>query len=306
MNEKETSRGYLHPAYAQSLGEFGEPWPLMRSEGWILQRRIHGCDRRDAMGCYPVFACRDWSQLEADLEDLGNSLVSLSLVTDPFGEYDMELLRHCFRNVVVPFKEHLVVDLSSKTDRTSRHHRYYARRALRHVAVEKCDEPQEHLDDWLRLYEILVSRHNLTGIKRFSRASFEQQLAVPGIVMFRATRAGMTVGAHIWYVQDSVAYSHLQATDEKGYEVRAAYALYSKALEWLRSHVSLADLGSGAGAERKSNDGLVDFKRGWATGTRQTYFCGRVFDPAAYDQLTQGRGISELEHFPAYRAGEFR
>ena len=39
------------------------------------------------MGCYPLFACQDWSQLSADLENIEDDLIALSLVTDPFGEY---------------------------------------------------------------------------------------------------------------------------------------------------------------------------------------------------------------------------
>src|SRR5882724_4409121 len=95
--------GYLHPTYADSLVEFGTPRPLQRCHGWLLQRRIPGSHFQDAMGCYPIFACLDWSQLHADLEDLNNELVSVTLVTDPFGEYDLDYLRLCFPNLVVPF-----------------------------------------------------------------------------------------------------------------------------------------------------------------------------------------------------------
>ena len=62
------------------------------------------------MGCYPIFTCQDWSQLANDLQDLGCDLVSLALVTDPFGEYDEPYLRRIF-DVVFAFKEHYVADL---------------------------------------------------------------------------------------------------------------------------------------------------------------------------------------------------
>jgi hypothetical protein len=81
--------GYLHPGYAASLAEFGTPRLLPRSEGWILERQIPGSPYSDGMGCYPLFACQDWSQLHADLESIGSELVSLALVTDPFGKYDV-------------------------------------------------------------------------------------------------------------------------------------------------------------------------------------------------------------------------
>jgi hypothetical protein len=59
--------GYMHPNYAHSLREFGEPRELPGSGGWILERIIPGTPYRDAMGCYPLFACNDWSKLANDL-----------------------------------------------------------------------------------------------------------------------------------------------------------------------------------------------------------------------------------------------
>ena len=84
---------------------------LPASGGWLLERPIAGSDYRDAMGCYPLFVCRDWGGLAADLEPLRHELVSLALVTDPFGQYDEALLHGCF-DVVMPFKPHFVADLS--------------------------------------------------------------------------------------------------------------------------------------------------------------------------------------------------
>ena len=66
------------------------------------------------------------------------------------------------------------------------------------------------------LYAHLTERHGITGIRAFSRAAFARQLAVPGLVMFRAAAAGETVGLHLWYVQDDVAYGHLGATSPRG------------------------------------------------------------------------------------------
>src|SRR5829696_5348289 len=112
----EAVTGYSHPAYAESLAEFGDPRELPQCGGYILQRQIPGFPYRDGMGCYPLFACRDWSQLLADLEDIGRELVSLALVTDPFGDCDTVYLRRCFRDVVILYKEHFVVDLTRSTN----------------------------------------------------------------------------------------------------------------------------------------------------------------------------------------------
>ena len=80
------------------------------------------------------------------------------------------------------------------------------------------------------LYDHLIARHRY-GIKAFSRRPFGLQLGVPGAVMLRATHAGQTVGAHLWYVQDDVVHSHLAAASPRGYELQVSYALYWFALE---------------------------------------------------------------------------
>src|SRR5438132_8657446 len=105
-------KGYTHAAYAASLSDYGSPRVLPLCNGWILERPIPGTPYRDAMGCYPLFLCEDWSHLNVDLEEIADGMVCLSLVTDPFGEYDFPYLCQCFPDVAIPFKEHFIVELS--------------------------------------------------------------------------------------------------------------------------------------------------------------------------------------------------
>lgn len=297
--------GYLHPSYSQSLAEFGTPRELTCSGGWILERQIPGLPYRDAMGCYPLFACPNWSQLEADLENIGNGLVTLSVVTDPFGEYDVGYLRRCFKDVVIPFKDHFITDLScSPNSFISKHHRYYSRKALVNVSVEKSDDPMQFVNEWVTLYETLIKRHNLKGVKAFSTTAFVKQLRIPGIVMFRGISQGTTIGAHLWYVQGEIAYSHLAAFSPLGYELMASYAIYWSAIKYFSDKVRWLNLGAGAGVATKGTDGLSQFKRGWSTGIRTAYFCGRIFDYAKYSEIVIANCVSATDYFPAYREGE--
>ncbi|GFO72603.1 hypothetical protein BJAS_P2988 [Bathymodiolus japonicus methanotrophic gill symbiont] len=128
-----TPVGYFHPLYAASLGEFGTSLELKESGGWLLCRSITDSSRVDAMGCYPMFSCNDWTQLPADLDTISSDLVSVTLVSDPFGNYDKGLLLSCFDRVV-PLKEHYVVDLdlplesyASATDILNLHVKHKAR-----------------------------------------------------------------------------------------------------------------------------------------------------------------------------------
>jgi Acetyltransferase (GNAT) domain len=298
---------YRHPRYAESLSEFGTPRELPLCQGWILERDIPEFPYRDAMGCYPLFACQDWSKLHLDLDEIrGDDLVSITLVADPFGPNNETYLQRCFPDLVRPFKEHFVVDLCQPLNQfVTKHHRYYARRALARVTVETCPDPGQFLDEWVDLYATLSKRQNFRGIKAFSRRAFTIQLGVPGLVVFRAVSQGLTVGAHLWYVEGDVAHSHLAAFSPLGYELMASYALYWSALQYFADKVRWLALGAGPGAESDGTDGLSWFKQGWSTGTRTVYLCGRIFNRKRYAEILGAKNIPTAEYFPAYRRGEF-
>ena len=297
-----TARAYSHSGYASSLSEFGVPRALPRCGGWVLERAIAGTSARDLMGPYPIFACADWSGLAADVEELGSSRVSLVLVVDPLAEVGATQLEPIFPDRIHPFKRHLIRDLD-ESPRLPAHHRRHIRRAASAVEVEVCAQPLQHLDDWVRLYGGLVARHRLVGIRAFSRQAFRQQLELPGLIAVRAERQGRTVGMTLWFEDAPNAYYHLGAYSREGYEVSASYALFVVALERLRDRgVRWLDLGGAPGAGSQ-DDGLVRFKRGWASGERTARLCGRVLDRSAYAQLTRARD-SSTTWFPAYRATE--
>lgn len=298
--------GYSHSTYAMSLAEFGSPRLLARCGGWLLERAIPNTPYRDAMGCYPLFACDDWSKLDLDLDELSDELVSVALVADPFGDHDLELLQKCFPDRVVSFKDHFVTDLSQSPDSfVDPQHRRKARRALERLNVEHCAVPLHFVDDWNNLYANLIERHGIHGLSAFSANSFKAQLAVPGISMFRATHNGETVGMTLWYADRGVAYYHLGAYSDAGYELEASFALFWRVLDhFANQRVQWLNLGAGAGLANQT-DGLTRFKRGWATGTRPAYFCGRIFDRMKYDEAMRARGVGLSDYFPGYRKGEF-
>lgn len=301
----ETPTGYLHPEYAESLREFGEPRALPACGGWVLERPIPGSTAVDASGCYPFFACRDWSRLPEDLDQAGRTWVTLSFVADPFGAFDPAELRRGL-DLVVPFKERYVVDLSRPASEIgSEHHRRYAERALRKVRVDVCPDPAAHLQEWVELYAHLIRKHEIRGIRAFSPRAFERQLRIPGLVMFRAVCEGQTAGLDLWYVQGDVAYGHLVACSPLGYAARASYALKWTLIRYFAGKARWIDLGGGAGAAGSGDDGLSQFKKGWATGTRTTWFCGRIFDRDRYAALAGTRELPAGGYFPAYRKGEF-
>ena len=305
--------GYLHPAYADAMAEFGAPRALVNSGGWVLERQVRAggptgaADARDAMGLYPLFACRDWSQLERDLEELGQGLVSLVLVADPFGGFSVPDLERCFPDKLIHFKDHHVVDLRAYTGAgIARHHRRNVQQALRALEVELCPEPGALRTQWVELYGNLVRRHDIRGMAAFSPASLAKQLEVPGLTLFGARHEGEVAGLVLFYEQDEIVYYHLGAYTDAGYAARASYAIFSQAIQYFADRsLRWLDLGAGAGLSGEAEDGLTRFKRGWATGVRPAYLCGRIFDPARYQELARATGNEAAAYFPAYRKGEF-
>jgi hypothetical protein len=294
--------GYLHADYARALAAFGQPVFLPNAGGWVLKRAIPNSIRTDAMSCYPLFACRDWQQLAGDLEALerADELVSLTVVTDPFGSYGLSDLRQAFHDLVRPFKEHFVVDLSQPLSRrVCAHHRRNAHQALAVLEIERC-EPESVLGEWLTLYDHLIQRHGIEGVATFSRESFARQLQVLGITVFRARQQGETVGMTLWYRCGDRAYYHLAAYSPRGYELKASFALFWQAGETF-AREGVRWLALGAGLDEDAADGLTRFKRGWATGTRTAYLCGRILDRQAYAALAFSAGITSEIYFPAYR-----
>ena len=116
----------------------------------------------------------------------------------------------------------------------------------------------------------------------------------------------MTVGMTLWYVQDTVAYYHLGASSDLGYELRASFALFWLAIEYFASKgLHWLNLGAAAGITSAADNGLSRFKRGWSTGTRTAYVCGGIFAPDKYSELVKATNHPTTKYFPAYRTGEF-
>jgi hypothetical protein len=296
---------YSAPAYAACQRGLGDPVELERCGGWVLRRPIPGSDLEDAMGCYPLFACRAWDRLGEDVEGLRDRLVSLTLVSDPFAEFDPTSLGRTF-DVVRPFKTHFVADLNLAPERiASAHHRYEARRGLRRVEVDVCWRPRAHVDDWVDLYAQLVAYRGLNGPHALSAASFAQLFELDDVVLLRAIAGGVTVGAQILILQGDVAHAHLAAFAPAGYRLGASYALDWMAVESMRDRARWLNWGGQAGLEENPDDGLARYKRGWATHTRRAWLLGAILDPVAYAELCGG-GAASQTYFPAYRSGEFR
>ncbi len=299
------SAGYASRAYAESLSEFGEIINLPRSGTYLLKRNIPGSNLSDAMGSYPLFFCEDWSRLGEDLTNLPPDIISVALVADPFGPYTQSELEACF-DVVNPFKSHYVIDLTRPVGEIgTRRHRKQARAAFKKMEVSVCEEPAKFVDDWTVLYQTLLQRHDIRGIRAFSKKAFEQQLSLPGMIVHRALFEGQVIGAQLFFQHGDVVHCHLGAVSELGYKLGAFYAMDQFSFEYFSGKAAMLDIGGGAGLVGTEKDGLSRYKKGWSSRTHPVYFCGRITNPEKYAELVSEYGQEQSRYFPAYRAGEF-
>ncbi len=295
------SVAYGHVEYARSLSDVGKPLHLAGCGGYLLLRDIAATEEVDATGPYPLFMCERWDRLSDDLATLDQNIVSVTLVADPLGSHDSDDLTGAFPDCVRPFKRHFIVELDADwLGCASPHHRRHARRALQALRIDVLEDPAPALSDWVSLYDHLVDRHAVTGVARFSRAAFEAQFRVPGVVMVRAMRGQAVVGAALWYRAGESAYYHLGAYSEDGYREGASHAIFHSAFAWLGQRgIRRVNLGGAAGLSDDPEDGLARFKRGWATTDSMAYLCGRIVNHSRYLELSGG--ATEAGFFPAYR-----
>jgi hypothetical protein len=289
--------GYASSLYAASHAEFGEVLPLRRSGGALLARNIAGSRFRDAIGPYPLLCCHNFGGLAGDLTELAADIVAVSAVTDPLGAYEVQDLEAAF-DIVREYKPHYLADLRRPFHSyMRRHHLRYTRRALERVRVDRVEDPSGCAQEWEFLYELQRRRFGITGIRAFSTAAFEKQLAVPGCLYFRASVAAGMVGALMCYQVGRRVYAHLIGSTDEGRAILAQYALYWHAIEFSRGVADWFCLGSVP--DGPLGGGLAFFKAGWATEARPSYFCGKVVLPDVYAQLAATAG--EVTRFPAYR-----
>lgn len=286
----EGSLGYQSFEYADSLSEFGIPRYLPRCKGWILERRIDGSPYWDGMGPYPLFCCERPDYLAEDLRALKN-LVSVTLVLDLTpSEAALESAFDRYKE----FKTFYVVN-RVKEYKPVRHHARYAKKATKDgVEIYRLGNEDHALGSWVAMYQNLISKHGITGIQAFSTKSFVKQFTVPGLNVFVAEYEGKTVGMLLFFDHGDRVYYHLGASSDQGYKLHASFALMDYAI---RSFEGKTIILGGASGNQDSDDGLAQFKAGWANETRHSLLCETVNQAKVYEMLALGR----TDYYPAYR-----
>jgi hypothetical protein len=301
MCEQAALTGYRHPTYAASFNTFGKPLYLPRTGGWLLARLVRD-GLFDLTGPYPLFLANDLSGISQDLAELveANSFVSVVFVLGPFEEGVEEKLEGF--DLVRRYKQHFVARLDRPWESiASAHHRRYVRKSLKHVSVQRVEDPAGYAVQFQKFYRELVERRHISGVAAFSVDVIRAHLSIPGTTVFEASDSGKPLGAAVWYEIDDVAYLHLHAQSEEGIQKHCGFALYSAAIQHFREKTEWISYGGAAGIEEDKENGLYRFKKGWATELRASWLCGKILDKDSYRKLSS-RGSGPISpYFPVYR-----
>jgi len=262
---------------------------------WVALRPIAG-GHTDASGPYPRTPFGAEAAIVAGLDELRQrGLVSAVLVPDPLASPDPARLAAAFE-LCRPFKTHMLID-RARGFAPTKHHRDRIRRGDRRCAVRVVALATE-LEAWRGLYAELAERRAITGPAAFPDPYFPELAATPAFVTFAAYVEGALAGMTIWFEHAGVAVSHLTATNALGYANGANYALNAAAIAHFDG-AAVIDLGGGAGLGDDPEDGLVQFKRGFANAEATAYLCGAVLDATRYAELAATSPPTQF--FPAYR-----
>ena len=296
----------MHPLYAESFSDIGEPLYLPRAKGWLIKRPIPNTPLFDAMGPYPLFFCKNWNCLIEDIESIKDQVCTVALVIGPFEDIPKEAFKHHF-DIFRSYKDHYILDTTLPyCEIISKSHKREARKALNKIKIDLQISPNIDLDEWCFLYNTLIQHHHITGIRAFSRNTLKNHITIPNTHYYRALCHGEIIGGNLFYIQNEIAYYHLACSTEKGYKLHANYATLWSAIRDLSTKVHFIEFGGGAGAKEGILDGLSQFKKGWSSLTKKSFFLGKINDHQEYWDLIKMNRISDNNWFPAYRTGDYQ
>ena len=286
---------YATMAYAQALSHWGKPLWVPQWQTAVIMRQLPSGEV-DAAGAYPFSIIANESDIAAGLAHIrAEGALSLTLVLDDFHKPDFALCAP-HATLLKPFKTHYVYNRAKGAVAYDDHHKRALKKAQQQVRVDVLDL-KTHGREWQALYDHLIADLQLQGLHAFPAAHYQALAEINGITAIGAWMGDELVSAHLWAGDGATQHSHLVASNAKGYEARASFAVNDFSLHYF-ADAQLINFGGGAGNVDDANDGLARFKRGFSNETAQSYLCGIILDEARYHALTPVK----TDYFPAYRA----
>ncbi len=297
---------YRSPDYGRSFASRFDVITTLSAPATWLRRPVDGTGSFDFAGAYPCISLPDYSALDAALDELKEAGgVSVVFVTNAFDDAAIANVADRSDRLALcrPFKTHHVVAFDGPWRRhLSAHHERELKAARKQpLAARVVETTPGYAGTFWPLYEVLIDRHDISGVQALGPEIIAAQCGLPGTVAVEIVDGDEVIASSLWVHDDREAHIHLHAQTPDAYSRRASYLLYEAALDFLSERVERVDLGGGAGFTDNAEDGLSRYKKGWSNATARTYLCGAILDPVRYDALTHARGSADAEFFPKYR-----
>lgn len=250
---------------------------------------------RQATGLRPLASLDPACDVRAGLATLREAgVASVALVTDSLWCPEVSALQDAFDSCRA-FREQQLVDREARVHIRKRHRNRInqARRVgeVREIALA------DQLDRWLELYGQNVASRQIA--QPFSAEHFGLLASMPALRTLAVVVDGEIVAITLWIVHADTLYFHDGASSAAGFAVSAAYAAFAHAIEVLADGEGCRYvlLGGSSGLRDDRQDGLSEFKRGFANYSLPNHLCGASLrrPPAAeVSQDPRGPGSHRL------------
>jgi serine/alanine adding enzyme len=173
--------------------------------------------------------------------------------------------------------------------------------ARRGAHAQVADNPIGLEDDFFRLYEMTMERHNAENQLRFPLEYFKKLFATGRVAVSAARAPGAQCAAMgIFQLDGDFSYYFLSGSDRAFRDLHPNNIMLDAQIKWAAGKgMSALHLGGGSYAS------LNEFKKGFANSEAPYYIRKDIFLPSVYDELAANwrelnPGI-ESKNFPIYR-----
>jgi hypothetical protein len=212
----------------------------------------------------------------------------------PFNDFPKKLLDFNLieRKVVVKnLEDDIMGSFNSKT-------RYYIKRALRDVKIEKSN----NIEKFLELYYFTMNKNNASDFYYFDKKYFEKLINLPEVELYACIYKNEII-AMSFFIFSRYGYYHLSANSEISYKLGANYALLYYGFEEAKNK-GIKYFVLGGGTTYSETDSLFKFKKKFSNIIMPFYIGGMIFDKSKYRYLNilwDEQFKQDIKYFLKYR-----
>lgn len=222
------------------------------------------------------------------MQEYANENKIVSLFARFYPIYRNEILHEKLQNSQIKYlKDTIYIDTTIEENimlHMDSKNRNMVRKAIRN-GVTIFHDKGEHLEDFIRIYEVTMDNDHATDYYYFRREYYEYLIAAmkENIEFFYSVYEGKIIGASIFFYNEEYMHYHLSGMYAAYRSLAATNLLLYEAACWAHDKgIRLIHLGGGIEAD----DSLFGFKKQFNKEGRLPFYVGRtIYDTSAYREL---------------------